>query len=59
MGGLRSVDGGVGLQVSFSARCSFHTNTHPSSFHGGVGSGVKNDKARHRSRHDTKLLRLQ
>lgn len=33
----------MGLEVSFSARCAFHSNTHPASFRSG---GVKNDEGR-------------
>lgn len=32
--------------------CFSHKHTHPLLFHGGVGGGVKNDEARHWSRHD-------
>lgn len=33
----------MGLEVSFSTRCAFHSNTHPASFRGG---SVKNDEGR-------------
>lgn len=47
MGGLRSVGGGVGIEVSFPARCAFHRKSQPSSFQSGVGCGLKNDRTRH------------
>lgn len=39
--------------------CFSHKHTHPLPFHSGVGGGVKNDEARHWSRHDRELLQLQ
>lgn len=66
-GGRRKRRGGLGvgwwrggvIGLLLCQVCFSHKHTYPLPFHSSVGGGVKNDKARHWSRHDRELLQLQ